>query len=668
MDAAHKTTTREILDQKIDALKTSPAWIIDDSPLAQWTALRCHDRNITALSFISPRDLLQPVTEGSSFHTALERSELLQSALTEAQRNDLQHYAAISGHHYLKALLAKCPQLLPSIHTFTPSASLWEELSSPDLPIVALYTGVSFVGTPATNLRQHTLYALPPAATPCATCLGFPQDIGFKNFAEYTHQEASIYHLDAASRLAQERSEPCNALALQHLTIAMDLNPSMVQSTRDGILTYLKDNILALQGAAIPSALSLKASNITPGSPLCLAPENASHHLDWLTLVPSYNLYIKTRERHPGMRTLPTYHHLRYQQLAQQEHSTAADDEALRQKYQQLLQLEQLALHHMTQTQNDEAALATINELERLLCADDVSYLRAFYWNLKGDRPKAYAYLNTFLSRYPNNIDALALLATLQLESGALQEVKHKTLPRIRAAAGTEKNYYYLIIQAQIAEKQQRLQEARTAFLQAIETRPREAHERIKETVLTLDMRLDDKHAAKQHASDFLKTDLDFPFAHYILGSLALEENDLDAARFHLKQASLEAARPIAMAYNDLAELHRRQHDYALACDYAQRAYTAQPHLVIAHETAASALIALGQYDRAEAELNTAIETSLRLAPKHPIDARIRLTRAQLFAKTGRLDQARQELRTLSPSTLDAASRKDYDALLQTLP
>ncbi|MDO4528268.1 MAG: hypothetical protein Q4C03_05740, partial [bacterium] len=187
------------------------------------------------------------------------------------------------------------------------------------------------------------------------------------------------------------------------------------------------------------------------------------------------------------------------------------------------------------------------------------------------------------------------------------------------------------------------------------------------ERVNTLKTSLQDAAAAKKHASDFLKRDLGFPFAHYVLGSIALSENNLPTATFHLEQASLKAEKPLPMAYNDLAELCRRKGEFERACSYAIAAYQRDPNLVIAHETAASAAIALKRYAQAEQELNTAIETSLKLAPHQPVDARIRLTRAILFAKTNRLVQARQELKNVNAQQLDETSLREYEALRKTL-
>ncbi|MDO5462707.1 MAG: hypothetical protein Q4F99_04400 [bacterium] len=673
MDRAHTHTTCDILDQKIDAFGKDYIWIIDDSMMAQCVALRCHKRNIHWITFISPEALLKPVSKESEIYQLILSSELLSHYLSEQEQNDLLHYAELNGQVFLKALVEKCPQVLTAIHSFVPS-TLWEELSSSAMPLHMLYTGTSFVGVPMQALDQHRLMKVSPAAPIAEDCLAYPQDIGFRNFIKNTRQEACNFHLEAAATLAQMRLEACNALALEHLAAAYTCDPEKIESTRDGILTYLKDNILALQGVAIPSALSLKNgalndASMAAGSPLVLDDAHRMHNLDWLILYPSYAYYMKTRERGAKALSMPAYQQLRYQNLAQQEKPklSAEEEASLREKYQKAISLERLAHYHMKQTQDLEAARQAIDELEVLLDPIDVSYLRAFYWNLKGDSQQALAALETFLSRYPNYIEALALLATIQLEAGKIEEIKLKTLPRIRSAAGSEKNYYYYIIKAQIAERQLRLQEARTAFLQAIEANPRDINARVKETVLTLDMRLQDAAAAKKHASDFLKRDLDFPFAHYVLGSIALSENNLPTATFHLEQASLKAENPLPMAYNDLAELCRRKGEFERACSYAIAAYQRDPNLVIAHETAASAAIALKRYAQAEQELNTAIETSLKLAPHQPVDARIRLTRAILFAKTNRLVQARQELKNVNAQQLDETSLREYEALRKTL-
>jgi tetratricopeptide (TPR) repeat protein len=606
-------------------------------------------------------ELQQPITPDAPLYKILTESTLIKRHLTEAQKKDLQPYAAISGLHYLKMLIAECPEVLSSIHTLTPSATVWY-----DLDLVPLYTGTTFVGLPATQLDQHTLQVPAVQHVIDRDYLGHPQDIGFLNFIQQTSRDACQFHLDTAARLAQEPSSKCKQLAIEHLHAAWALNPEEVQTTRDDILSYLKDNVLMLQGIAIASALELKSDNIQAGSPIILDDANAPHHLNWLTLIPSYKHYIKTRERAPGSRTMPGIHLNRYQNLAQYDKPRLSETEE--KTLREILILEQQAFQHMRDTTNLEAARKIIDQLELKLQSinlptDDVAYLRALYWNLKGDATQSLAHVETFLARHPENLEALTLFATIQLESNKLEEVKNKTLPRIRAVTGTDKNYHYLIIKAQFEERRNNLQEARTCFLQAIEARPNEPHTKVKETVLILDMRLGDKTAAKHHASNFLKQNISFTFAHYILGSMALEEGNLEDARIYLEHASIKSNTPTALAYNDLAELHRRQKDYRHAYEYAKTAYQQLPGLIIAHETAAAALIELGDYVRAEAELNTAIAKTKNA----PLDARIRLTRAILLSKTNRLEEARQELKKIHPTTLDKTSQKEYERLLQTL-
>lgn len=636
MDRAHTETTRTIIDAKIDALckiDVPEVWIIDDSLLAQCIALRCYERKIQKLVFIPPERLDQPATPGSPLYQRLKQSKLVQQLLTPQQQKHLLQNGQLLGLHALTYLVHKAPASLKAIHTFSES-TLWGDLESETHPLVSLYTGTSFRAYPKGAMDRHQLAVTAPAKAIEADVLGYPQDLGFSTFIQWTRLEACQHHLQSASLLAQTREATCEALALQHLSAAYACDPQRVIETRTGILNYLKDDVLAIQGIAVRAALNLKRAALThpdvaAGSPLRLEAAFHTHHLQWLVLLPSYAHYERTRERGVSVRQMPAYQQLR-------QHNFMAENKPL----------------------SVEAQAALLKRYEdAVACIEQKRFTEAIAL-IDALAPDLNATTNTRL---------LALLATYQLNDGAFNDVRLKTLPRIRSIVGTEKNYYYLIIKAQLEKRQFRFREARSSFLQALDVKPANVAARARETVLSLDMRLGDKAAAKKHASDFLKDDINFSFAHYVLGSIALSEGRLNDAQSHLEQASVDAAVPVAVAYNDLAELHRRQQQYELACTYAQKAYETDHRLIIAHETVAAAAIALQQYERAEKEIDVALQLSQTLLPGEAVDPRILLTQATLYTKTQRNEQARQVFEKIPAQTLDPTSRQAYETLRKTL-
>jgi tetratricopeptide (TPR) repeat protein len=258
------------------------------------------------------------------------------------------------------------------------------------------------------------------------------------------------------------------------------------------------------------------------------------------------------------------------------------------------------------------------------------------------------------------------MLATLQLQAGEQAVLISETLPKLKTAAGTEDNYFVQIITAQIAEKNNELKKARTAYLRALALKP-EVHA-LRNTVLVLDIRMNDKAAAAQHAKDFLYQDRELPLANYIVGSLALGEGDAKRALSYLTQATAPTVNPpLPEAFNDLAEAHRQLGDWAAALSAAEHACKLSPNLAIARETAAAALLELGRYADAHAYLTEAFELEAKRNPGKDPDPRLLITRARLHAKEGNNGLARVDLATARQyyDTLDRKAKAEFDALMQ---
>lgn len=295
--------------------------------------------------------------------------------------------------------------------------------------------------------------------------------------------------------------------------------------------------------------------------------------------------------------------------------------------------------------------------------AADLGYERALWHASAGDPAKARIALQTYLDRHPKNPEANAMLATLQLQAGELEELRAVTLPKLLTATGTEDDYFYRIITAQLAEREGDLAKARAAYLRALALKP-EVHA-LRTTVLALDIRMDDKPAAARHARQFLYQDRTHPLANYVMGALALNDGDLRRANDYLTLATApEANPPIPEAFNDLAETQRRLGRWAAALSAAQRASELAPKLPVAHETAAAALLGLGRLAEAHAELDKAEALDAEARPDQPRDPRILITRARVHAKEGHPDLARAALSQAKHryDTLDKGAQAEFDA------
>lgn len=326
-------------------------------------------------------------------------------------------------------------------------------------------------------------------------------------------------------------------------------------------------------------------------------------------------------------------------------------------------------LIRMTILEGDLAgAEALLQKAESLVGTAEMGYERALYASTAGNPTQARIALQGFLELYPKHVDALAMLATLQMAMDEFDAVRQSTLPKLLTAAGTEDNYFVQIIHARLAETGKDLKKARAAYLRALALKPEVTI--LRTTILTLDIRLNDRAAAEQHAKRFLYQDRKLPLANYIMGALALQEDDLKRAESYLLTATdREVSPPIPEAFNDLAETYRRLGKWAPALATAQQAYAYSPKLACAHETAAAALLEMGRYAEAEAELATAITLDKELNPTGERDPSILITQARLQVKQGQTELARVTLSALQKQVdkLSSQSKAHFAELTKVL-
>lgn len=315
--------------------------------------------------------------------------------------------------------------------------------------------------------------------------------------------------------------------------------------------------------------------------------------------------------------------------------------------------------------ENDlEAAKRLLEQMDATGDNPDLAYERALWLSSAGQPENARAALQKALDHRPRHLEALSLLATLQLQAKELDLLASATLPKLKTAAGTEDNYFVQIILAQLAEQKNQLEKARAAYLRALALKP-EVHA-LRSTILTLDIRLNDKSSAERHAKQFLYQDRAHPLANYIMGSLALGNGDAKRALSYLSVATDASVRPpLPEAFNDLAEAHRQLGDWSAALVAAQHSCALSPHLAIARETAAAALLELGRYKEAHAYLDEAFTIEQRAAGDRAPDPRLYITRARLHLKEQHPDLARVALAEAKKQydALDTTARKEFDKL-----
>ena len=340
------------------------------------------------------------------------------------------------------------------------------------------------------------------------------------------------------------------------------------------------------------------------------------------------------------------------------------------------------ALARLHRQEGDVNALRdAVLQGEALGGPDAFAYERALLHAVTGEAEQANAALNRYLDAHRDDLEAITFFATLQIGAGDIQAVRAETLPRLkvaveakakdagRAVADPRDQYFLHIVTAQVGLAEGNLKAARDAFLDALKTRP--DVEAVRNSILELDLRIDDRVAAGVHAEEFLSYDPTLPFANYAMGSNALLDNRPEDAVVYLRRAAVRDPRmPYApAAYNDLAEAYRRLGRWDDAIAAAEEAAVLSPALAIAYETAATAYLGKGDLEGAQRAIDRAFAVFQENAPGQPVDPRFILTRAKLCAAQGKPDEAKLNLLELRPryNDLDPAARAEYDALAKDL-
>ena len=220
-------------------------------------------------------------------------------------------------------------------------------------------------------------------------------------------------------------------------------------------------------------------------------------------------------------------------------------------------------------------------------------------------------------------------------KSAALaKDLEDNILPAMEKHADGANDYFLQITKGFInlrkGEKNRR--EARDSFAAAMKVRP--DINSTQDIVLGLDISLNDKETAEEHAKSVLRRNRNAPLANYVMGSLALAKGNYSDAEAFLRKAA-DAPQPVPLALNDLAEALRRNKNYSEAERYARKATTVAPNLYVAWETLGSVLMdANRNLDEAEDCVRRACELS---RTKDGRDADVRmlmsLARVQIMRK-----------------------------------
>ena len=265
---------------------------------------------------------------------------------------------------------------------------------------------------------------------------------------------------------------------------------------------------------------------------------------------------------------------------------------------------------------------------------------------MKGDFADARRRLRTAVDEDPSNQRAWSLLAGTVMQeidaagkdpkkSAALRkELENSILPTMAKHSDGANDYFLQITKGflKLRSGEESRKEARDSFAAAMKLRPdiNATHD----MVLGLDISLNDKENAEEHAKSVLRRNRNAPLANYVMGSINLDKGNYQDAEAFLRKAA-DAPQPVPLALNDLAETLRRGKNYTEAESYARKATAVAPNLYVAWETLGAVLMdANRNLDEAEDCVRRACELS-RAKDGREADVRMlmSLARVQILRK-----------------------------------
>lgn len=291
----------------------------------------------------------------------------------------------------------------------------------------------------------------------------------------------------------------------------------------------------------------------------------------------------------------------------------------------------------------DGAVDAARRWLEQAARSDDKRGALGVEWAtihlMNNDLAQARLILQETTDLQPQNLQAWAMLAMVNLQQDQTEEIDTVILPKMEKIAGTNDDYYYQITRALTMQRKGKSHEraARESFIRAASLRPDIMG--VKDSILQLDISMNDQVNAELHARQVLRSDRKHALANYVLGSLRLQEGSYGEAEGFLRQSITTS--PSAAAHNDLAETLRRIRKFDDAEAQARAACKLSPDLYIAWETLAAVLV---DANRKLEEAEQSVRKSIQLEES---DLRPHITLARILLKKGEVERARETIHML---------------------
>lgn len=299
-----------------------------------------------------------------------------------------------------------------------------------------------------------------------------------------------------------------------------------------------------------------------------------------------------------------------------------------------------------------------------------------------GEPAKARAIANRMLGIDPDSKSAQILLANVaimdyekaedRIGRNAALAALHKAVSELFRIAGPQ-DFQALHTRARAEMLEQSWAAAREDFLAALKAADIAVREGVAEpidptplldSILRMDFNLLDKTSAERHAKELLRRVPGHVFANWILGSINLEREELEAAEAFLEKA-LASAPDAVYVLNDLAmaKLQLGRHEAAEAL--VRRSFQTTRELSGPWDTLGCVLLARDDAEGARDAFETALELD------QDSDPRIRLHLAQALLRLSEENKARSLvealLRSRESATFKGQDARDFDDLVAAL-
>ncbi len=359
--------------------------------------------------------------------------------------------------------------------------------------------------------------------------------------------------------------------------------------------------------------------------------------------------------------------------LAASYYESRQNEDKAREAYNSTLKIDSsnkialLGLARLSLMENDTAkAKEYLNRLPAELAGEpDVKLQFALIKALEGDLPGAKTMLRQLTDANSQFMQAWSLLASIVMQQidavgdtagdstkAALKEsleteLEIDIIPSMEKNATSPDDYNLLSTKAfSLMRKGGRdnLMLARDSLIAASKSRP--DIRKTSEFILDLDIKMNDVEDARRQAVKELSVNPAAPLANYVLGSIALREDNPEEAEKYLRLA-VAGKQPAAMALNDLAETLKRRGKLDEAEKFARKATEAAPSLYVVWETLGTILMDAGKdFDEAEACIQKACDLSKDEEGK-PADVRMLISLARVQMRRGQQLRAKGTLRSV---------------------